>query len=450
MTTQPEPTAPPREAHEAAGLEKPKASVVPPQQVVELKTKLEARLKTCGLAWEEVPFTGSEPNIRIQMRCGRDSRPIYLSESKIDDFLAIPFEKYIFLADLDAICAYDDGYIEAAIRPLRAQLVPGSIEYQKLFGIGLPAGNLEKVKVELEPWQNGLPRIEITPASEVFRKLLRGPLLSMRRLTLKLSGCHVTTHDQALSVLKKISNALFFQIDLLTDVPLSLQRERSRSFAARRWREKRDVASELQYPRREFDEAPLSLYWYARSAHGMPLLQFLAFYQVLEFYFPTYSRAEAQRRLKGILKDPTFRGDRDADVAKLLTAIRTSRSGGYGDERSQLRATVLECIAPDAIREFLTADAGRREFYSAKSKGSSFHAVPLGNPNADLRDDVADRIYDIRCKIVHTKSDSRDTEVELLLPFSKDAEQLFFDIELVQYLAQQVLVAASLTLQTGA
>jgi hypothetical protein len=38
----------------------------------------------------------------------------------------------------------------------------------------------------------------------------------------------------------------------------------------------------------------------------MPLLQFLAFYQVIEFYFPTYSQAEAHRKLKAILKDPPF------------------------------------------------------------------------------------------------------------------------------------------------
>jgi hypothetical protein len=60
-----------------------------------------------------------------------------------------------------------------------------------------------------------------------------------------------------------------------------------------------------------------------------------------------------------------------------------------------------------------------------------------------LRNDVADRVYDIRCKIVHTKTDTRDGSVELLLPFSPEAEQLSFDIDLVQHLAQLVLVASS-------
>jgi hypothetical protein len=34
-------------------------------------------------------------------------------------------------------------------------------------------------------------------------------------------------------------------------------------------------------------------------------------------------------------------------------------------------------------------------------------------------------------------------DVELLLPFSKEAELLSFDIELIQYVAQKVLIATS-------
>lgn len=115
---------------------------------------------------------------------------------------------------------------------------------------------------------------------------------------------------------------------------------------------KTDLRSDVQYPKTEFDDAPLSLYWYARGAFGMPLLQFLAFYQVIEFYFPIYSKAEAQRKLKAILKDPTFRGDRDADIGKLLSAIYITRSGAYGDERSQLRATLVECVDGTALKGF--------------------------------------------------------------------------------------------------
>jgi hypothetical protein len=180
----------------------------------------------------------------------------------------------------------------------------------------------------------------------------------------------------------------------------------------------------------------------------MPLLQFLAFYQVIEFYFPTYSKAEAQRKLKAILKDPTFRGERDADVGKLLSAIYISRGGAFGDERSQLRATLTECVDPVALREFLESNKDRKQFYLTKGAGQSYHKIPLANPAADLRNEIAERVYDIRCKIVHTKDDSRDGEMKQLLPFSPEAQQLLIDIELIQYIAQQVLIAGSTRFQT--
>ncbi|MBZ8140184.1 hypothetical protein CLD22_09785 [Rubrivivax gelatinosus] len=175
----------------------------------------------------------------------------------------------------------------------------------------------------------------------------------------------------------------------------------------------------------------------------MPLLQFLAFYQVIEYYFPTYSQAEARRKLKMVLKDPGFRGDREADLGRLLSAIHVSRSGAFGDERSQLRATLMECLDAESLREFITAEPARSEFLSAKAKGLSDQKLPVANPAADLRPDVSERIYEIRCKIVHTKTDARNSEFELLLPFSKEAELLAHDIELVQFIAQQVLIAAS-------
>ena len=181
----------------------------------------------------------------------------------------------------------------------------------------------------------------------------------------------------------------------------------------------------------------------------MPLLQFLAFYQVIEFYYPTYSQAEARRRLKSILKDPTFRGDRDSDLGRVLSAIQFSRSGAVGDERSQLKATLTECVDPEALRSFIVEDAARAEFLSSKTKGLTDRKLPIATPGLDLRDDVAERIYEIRCKIVHTKTDARYGELELLLPFSKEAEKLHFDIELVQYVAQQVLVAASTAPNSG-
>lgn len=415
---------------------------ISPEEVAAAKKSLAERCKAAGITLEEESTLDEELRLKVGMKCGRNTRWLGLwADESIGQLLAIPFEKYVFLSDLEAICSYSDGTIEAGIRPLAPAFGPTSYMYRRLFGIDRSSDqfDVESAKIFVAATQEGLPHIEISPASEVFTRLSRARL----RMTLKLTGCHVATHDSALALLNKVAGSVLFQLDLLTDVSMGLERERRRLTGGRRPKKRTNQATELQYPKTQFDNAPLSLYWYARSATGMPLLQFLAFYQVIEFYFPIYSQSEAQRKLKAILKDPTFRGDRDTDIARLLAAIHVSRSGAFGDERSQLRATLVECAQPDALRQFLEADIERKEFFLTKAKSLPYHKLPLASPSVDLRNDVADRIYDIRCKIVHTKTDTRDGNVELLLPFTQEAEQLFFDIELVQYLAQQVLIAGS-------
>lgn len=410
-----------------------------------LRSELEMRCKAAGIQFEEQEgLEDSDIAAKISLPCGREKRWVYCwDHSDFARLLGVQFEQYTFLTGLDAVCRYGEGQIEALVRPLSGPSAP-RFAYSRLFGISPQNYNDERSTASITVNSAGVePKTSVTlsPATNELSALVG--VSSRNLLSIKIQRDGITQYDQADALLRRLADALFFQVDLLVDVPLALVRDRRTSLRPRPKKKRGDSAVVLEYPRTEYDSAPVSLYWYARSAVGMPLLQFLAYYQVIEFYYPTYSQAEARRRLKGILKDPTFRGDRDADIGRVLSAIQVTRSGAFGDERSQLKSTLTECIDPDGLREFITSDPQRAEFLSSKAKGLTDHRLPLTTPNADLRNDVAERIYEIRCKIVHTKTDARTGDLELLLPFSKEAEQLQFDIELAQYLAQQVLVAAS-------
>lgn len=400
-------------------IERAKKDVASRCQQAELGLKEQAR--QYGL-----PTDRQDDVIKLGMKCGRDVRWLGFWNEEIIRLSSINFEKYILLGDYDAICCYKDRYIEAALNTIR----PTSrfVLFRRFFKI--KDHRDKSFKVDITPEQASLPRLQLSHASEDFLTLHPGRERLSFWPTIKFIDCNVATHDQALSFLESTANSLFFQIDLLSDVGLGLERERTRQPMPTRPVKRMDWSTEVQYPKKEYDQAPISLYWYARSAAGMPLLQFLAFYQVIEFYFPFYSRAEAHRRLKAILKDPTFRGDRDSDVGKLLSAINSNSGNSFGSERDQLRATLAECVDADELRTFLEAAPDRKAFYSEKGKEPLYHKIPLANPSADLRNDVADRTYDIRCKIVHSKNDSRDGQVELL-PFSKEAARLGLDIDLV-------------------
>jgi hypothetical protein len=416
------------------------SEVEPQGDIKPLRALLETRCAAAKIAVEEIEgMELGERALRVGIPSGRDRRWLYCwNYGGYERLLSMHFEQYVFLQGLDAICNYKTGQIEAAIRTL------GVSSSRLLFSRVLKAsaddlteqGNVPRIEF-LSPEHGtsmsiGHPSPELSNMSRVPRP----------RLSLVLTTKGVDQHDKALELLRRASDALFFQIDLIHEVPVTLVRER-RAPSRRRQSARQEQPPEIAFPTHEYDPAPVSLYWYGRSAIGMPLLQSLAFYQVIEYYFPTYSQAEARRKIKMVLKDPGFRGDREADLGRLLSAIHVSRSGAFGDERSQLRATLMECLDDESLRSFITAEPARSEFLSAKAKGLSDHKLPIANPTADLRPDVSERIYDIRCKIVHTKADAKNSEFELLLPFSKEAELLANDIELVQFVAQQVLIAAS-------
>ena len=405
------------------------------------------RCADSGVKVEEKALLDGLKCLIVSIPNGRNTRTVTLSSPRdADRLLDTQFEHYVALGDYQAICSYADGMIETAIRPLD---VRG----------GMPTGFLWRRLFDYDPYSSRPGREELKPIELVSpgtasdAKITIGSMsrelqvLGDRRVprqtapSLRISGLRVTQHDAAVEVLEKLSNTVLFELDLKMNIALGLVRDRGR--LARTRRPTPDgQARELNFPSCEYPQQPMSLYWYARSATGMPLLQYLAYYQSLEFFFPIYSQTEAHRRVRNILKDPSFSPHRDTDINRLLSAIGPAYGRGFGGELSQLRATLQECIDPDELRRFLSEVPERADF-CAKSKVVTEKRLPLANPAADLRNDVADRIYELRCKIVHTKAADSDMGVDLLLPFSREAESLDHDIDLIQFIARRVLIASS-------
>ncbi len=67
--------------------------------------------------------------------------------------------------------------------------------------------------------------------------------------------------------------------------------------------------------------------------------------------------------------------------------------------------------------------------------------------DGELLEAIAGRIYDIRCKIVHTKESGPGDDFGLLLPFSSEAENLGHDTALLQMIARSALISGSRPLQ---
>jgi hypothetical protein len=411
-----------------------------PENIRAALTMLEERCKSAKIDFTDESDPGLlDVEVKVAIPCGRNTREISLTFlDDLIDFLKIRFEDYSFIGKFSAIVSYQTGVIEAplsmpnALQRTKNQFVNRLLTDRSSRGTPIR----RRERIISAPTEDNPMTISIMRTSPTAEMICQpsGDL----NLSLTIKNSEITTQEAALNLLQEVANSLFFSLDVQSGLYVSLIREESRSRRQAPLRENVDIV----FSRRDHDRAPMELYWYARSATNMPLLQFLAYYQVVEYYYSTFSNFDITRRLQSIIKHPAFRVENDSDIERIISTVKT-RGGNNSSEKEQLKATLRECLDDSALPSFFTENSERGAFFATKNKGITSKSINLQNKNVELYAQVAERIYDIRCKIVHIKGDDNDGEVELLLPYSTEAEKLSYDIELMRFLAQQVMIYCS-------
>lgn len=265
-----------------------------------------------------------------------------------------------------------------------------------------------------------------------------------RRVTLKISNIKIKTQEEAKRALEKISNTIFYQLDILYEflIMLSPRRETriERRQKGKRLLVRREVTIkeiELKY---EYDEIPMALYWFAQSSSYSPIFKYFALYQVIEYYYPIYATINAKTKIQNLLKDPKFSVNKDSDILRLLTVVKMNSNGSIGDEREQLNITLRNVVAGEDIIEYISERTYLSDYYKGKASQKLSEQKLRLNDKLGIMDDIATRIYDIRCSIVHNKASETDNKI---LPMTKDVELLVNDVELLEFIAKKVIIANS-------
>lgn len=415
----------------------------------------------------------------IRVPNGRESRQIQVSNKRAQFLLRVNFEEARFLGDLHAIDNKPQGYIEAQIasvdgRSQRIWDLPGvevigktGVDNQSTLDIeeiddegpeisvtasGIRRRNPNdkyrlKIEDEHKPWS-----VEFSEASDEYLALSNNLAAHRARsdmarssfrtpTTIKLRGIQSGGHDQVLHLLETYTNALFYEFDLKYRIFLQIPRVNLRSS----FRGSLQSTSDRRIPdlpNLQYSKEALSLYGYARGAVGLPLLQFLAYYQVLEFFFPQYVRQEVLKRVRHELADPRFDATNEADLARLIS-ISNPGGGSYVGEREQLKSTIFGIVDEESMREWFLQNSHVATDLQDKKRIKGVPPVNLENRGQSILDQVSSRVYAIRCRVVHTKSDGQDSSDSLLLPGSKESERLKSDVYLLEYLAQKAILAGA-------
>jgi hypothetical protein len=424
------------------------------EKIIELKKKLEES----KIDFKEEIRDGSNyySKITFQINSGRENNDctFVYREDIIQQALECSFEKFLFIKGYEAIWSKELNTIEVGL-----SIITGSIRFffNRLNKLINKPENFEEKDVEEEVIFIKLPSIDgleisLGYASNEFLTLTNARERRMRnsnyeKVTLKIANSNKTTHDTTKEVLEKISNSIFFQIDLAFEIPIHLETQKE-SWIERRGKMMRkrlfvDKSASISEPKYEYDSEPISLYWYAKESSNMPIFQFLAFYQTVEFYFPIYSSFEAKQKIQSLIKDPRFNPNKDTDISKIISTIKLSSGGkSFGNEKDQLKATLNACTDNSELKEFFKADENRLNFYTEnKGKNISKQKISIKNETTDFITEVTERIYEIRCRIVHSKAS--ESEFDVLLPYSSEVKKLNFDIELIEFISRKVLITSS-------
>jgi hypothetical protein len=386
--------------------------------------------------------------LEIKIPKERTFTSLYATDGRTAEvFSEIPeFYKYRFVKGYEAIWSPEEDILECEVfTPFMGMLLRRL--YRKLV-VETEVQEEDREELITIPSPINGAEIELGASTTYFQyfsylkeELPRVPIRHMRgrnAVTLKVKNAGLKHHADALNMVVKIFASICFQINVSTNISIQLAPER---FPRERDFRRDDEKVTLTQARYEYDIEPLSMYWHAENMMGMPLQEYFSYYQAVEYYFTVYSFEEAQRKVRNLIKNPLFNIDNDKDLSKVLNVVKYSNSSNsFGNELSQLKSTIKACVNIDELREWFSEDGERSAFFESKpAKKISKTTIKSSFLDDDLIDAIAKRVYEIRCRIVHTKG--TDDNVEVLHPFSNEATQLKHDLAMIAMLCTKVIIS---------
>ena len=172
------------------------------------------------------------------------------------------------------------------------------------------------------------------------------------------------------------------------------------------------TTNKIRFPRTRIQPEVADLFNFAGQATDNMLLAFLNYYQTLEYFMPAAVRQGALKRIRRELRDPKFDEDSDQSILRIASAAERSINM---PEAAQIRVLVAEYVRRDVLEDFFKHDWGN--YFSKRGPIEGVPAISLESP--EFLNHVADRIYQIRNRIVHAKDDPRYQEARVLLPLSQ-------------------------------
>lgn len=187
-------------------------------------------------------------------------------------------------------------------------------------------------------------------------------------------------------------------------------------------------------PRANYDENVVSYYKVAKAS-PFPSQSFLAYYNVLEYFFLRVSELVLHDRLTAVLNAPSFRANKSG-IDKVISSVRSQDA--RSDETEMLRNVLERFVAEPDLIEFISAlEAGVGERIYTKKRVVFGEQLQVSLVEGHALSNAAKLLKHIRNAIVH--SSDKYTREECHIPLSGSEDLIEEFIPLVRFLAERII-----------
>lgn len=287
------------------------------------------------------------------------------------------------------------------------------------------------------------PCLEISNASPLAM-LLHGGILETRRprlapleipflTTLKIAYGNSWDREGIRRSSEATARSLIYELDVRNGVLMELDAP-SAGLDISLGRRPPAEPGPIRYPLTAIDYEVSVLFGFASQVTDDPPHAFLSYYKALEYFIPKAVKQRAMKNVRRELRDPAFDAADDARVLKIIAAAEGPRTAA---QQNQLRIVVNEYVRPGCLEEFFNRGWG--DYFTPKGPIKGVPEINLRTSNLSLPNQVADRVSQIRNRLVHAKDDPKLGDSRVLLPRSTAANALTPDVLLVRLLVTEAI-----------
>lgn len=261
-----------------------------------------------------------------------------------------------------------------------------------------------------------------------------------RPLTIRVYNLAAASSEEAVKRSNQVIDSCLFELSYLKGITLSLQEEwtpRQQKVRPFQLGENYTNSEQLPLPKATFNSDIIRFYQRGMSTDD-PVIQFLSFYQVLEYYFVSVSDKLLYDKLSRRINDPKF-STSQSNLDRIIQD--TSNHKSQTNETDMLKQVLDKFIDETELIEFIKAYEIylKNSLYSKKCNifGEDIEVkLLLGHVFGNL----AKRIKTIRNALVH--SSDRYERNQRYIPTTSNENIIRSEIPLIKYLSEKVIIAS--------